>query len=370
MSNKDYKVSIITVVYNGAKTIEQTIKSVLGQTYANIEYIVIDGGSNDGTQQIVEKFKDSIACFVSEADHGIFDAMNKGIRQATGDIIGIINSDDWYSCDAIENAVRCLTQEDVEVVYGKSINVYPDGTERIGIMEPLETIWYKMIVPHPTVFVKKSIYEKFGDFCLKYQLGADYELLLRFYSQRVKFGYVDEVIAYFRIGGRSTQGLVSLLEEHKSIAMKYMDLCPNKEEVLDKLEKTYKWLFFSAWIRRGRLLPEVLNKYFEGEPLQLGIFGTGIWGERCFGLLKDSGIEIEFFTDNNSSKWDHRFHGVKIISPAELVRGRVNVLIAVEENGKEIRQQLEALGNKNLNCVSLKDLAMLYYRDEGIRENA
>lgn len=360
MSNKDYKVSIITVVYNGAKTIEQTIKSVLGQTYQNIEYIVIDGGSDDGTQQIVESFRASIACFVSEADNGIFDAMNKGIQQATGDVIGIINSDDWYSDDAVENAVQCMIQEDVEVIYGKSINVYPDGRERLGIMEPLETIWYKMIVPHPTVFVKRSIYERLGIFSLKYKLGADYELILRFYSQHVKFGYVDQTMAYFRIGGRSTQGLTKLLEEHKNIAMEYIDLCPY-EEKLEKLEKTYEWLFFSAWIRKGKLLSEMLKKYFSTNFLQLGIFGTGIWGERCFEIIKDSGIKIDFFVDNNSSKWNQKFHGIKVISPTKLGSGKVNILIAVEENWLEIKQQLEMLNNETLNYISLKELAALYY---------
>lgn len=369
MNNKDYKVSIITVVYNGAKTIEQTIKSVLAQTYKNIEYIIIDGGSDDGTQQIVDKYSDFINYFVSEMDDGIFDAMNKGIRKATGDIIGIINSDDWYACDAVENVIRCFAQEDVEVVYGNSINVYSDGKQRKGIMEPLETIWYKMIIPHPTVFVKRNIYERLGAFCLQYRLGADYELLLRFYSQHVKFGYVDKTISYFRIGGRSTQGFASLLEEHKSIAMRYLDLCPDKEEVSGKLEETYNWFFFSVWIRKGRLLPEMLNRYFEIEPLKLGIFGTGIWGERCYEILKDSGIKIEFFIDNNSLKWNQTFHGIKIISPTELENGKINVLIAVEENWIEIKRQLEMLDNKNLNYVSLKELATLYYNCEGIKEN-
>ncbi len=100
------KVSVITVVFNGAGTIEQTIKSVLGQTYKNIEYIIIDGDSTDGTQEIVEKYGESIACFVSEKDNGLYDAMNKGISYATGDIIGIINSDDYYAVDAVEHVVN------------------------------------------------------------------------------------------------------------------------------------------------------------------------------------------------------------------------------------------------------------------------
>lgn len=105
MMNENYKVSIITVVYNGAKTIEQTIQSVLNQTYENIEYIVIDGASNDGTQALVEKYVDNISYYISEKDNGLYYAMNKGIRKATGDIIGIINSDDWYGENAIKDIV-------------------------------------------------------------------------------------------------------------------------------------------------------------------------------------------------------------------------------------------------------------------------
>lgn len=110
------KVSIITVVYNGVKNIEQTIKSVLHQTYSNIEYIVIDGGSTDGSLDIIKKYSDSISYWVSEADKGIYDAMNKGISKATGDLIGIINSDDWYEPDAIMNMVTAY--EENTVLYG------------------------------------------------------------------------------------------------------------------------------------------------------------------------------------------------------------------------------------------------------------
>lgn len=361
MINGRYKVSIITVVYNGAKTIEQTIKSVLEQTYTNIEYIVIDGGSDDGTQQIVEKYRDSIACFISEADDGIYDAMNKGIQLAAGDIIGFINSDDWYARDAVENAVSCFMLEEAEIVYGKVVNVYPGGEERTAPKEPLEALWYEMAVPHPTVFIKKDVYERFGVFCPRYRLGADYDLLLRLYSQHVKFGYVDRIIAYFRMGGLSTQGFIDTVEEHKNIAMEYIDFCPYKEEIMEKLEDHYKWSHFSAIIRTGTVLPELLRSYFREKPLRLIVFGTGMWGEQCYEVLNDSGMEIEFWADNDPSKWGQEIHGIKVISPTELENRKANVLIAVRGNGKEIKQQLEMLSNKSLKCISLKELEILFY---------
>ena len=137
------KVSIITVSFNSVKTIEQTIKSVINQTYKSIEYIIIDGASTDGTQQVIEKYKDRISFYVSEKDDGLYYAMNKGIEHASGDIVGIINSDDWYVEDAVENMVVCMLETDADLAYGKVVNINTDGRE--------ETIGYK-----PSVSIRKK----------------------------------------------------------------------------------------------------------------------------------------------------------------------------------------------------------------------
>ena len=158
MDDVKYKVSVITVVYNSVDTIEQTIQSVLNQTYKNIEYIIIDGLSTDGTQKIIEQYLDCIAYFISEKDNGIYDAMNKGIRKASGDIIGIINSDDWYAEDAVENIVDCFKQNDVGLVYGNIIDVFQNGEQKERLKEPLENMWHQMSVPHPSTFIKRSRY--------------------------------------------------------------------------------------------------------------------------------------------------------------------------------------------------------------------
>lgn len=361
--NDSCKVSIITVVYNGADTIEQTILSVLGQTYKNIEYIIIDGLSTDGTRNVVEKYMDSISCFVSEADNGLYDAMNKGIQYATGEIIGIINSDDWYAEDAVEKIVNLFGQKDVDLVYGNVVFVYPDGREKLQLRYPLDTIWYKMAVLHPAVFVKKNVYDSLGTFDLKYMLSADYDLLLRFYCNHVKFGFVDAVIAYFRLGGLSTKLRNKGIEERKTISQKYIDTCPNKRELSEKLDTWYKGACFTLAIRNHNdVLLELLYHYFQEKPREIIIFGTGIWGERCYECLNNKGIQIIRFMDNDSRKWGGEFHGIKIDNPKELIEKNVHVLVAVKDAGEEIKRQLCRMGYQETKCVSLTDLADVFSR--------
>lgn len=193
------KVSIITVVYNGVKNIEQTIKSVLHQTYSNIEYIVIDGGSTDGSLDIIKKYSDSISYWVSEADKGIYDAMNKGISKATGDLIGIINSDDWYEPDAIMNMVTAY--EENTVLYGIIRTICNEN--EVSLYAPYPSLIKRIMIPHPTCFIPKTIYSKYGLYELKYKSCADYHLVLRLYQLGVRFKVIERVIANFRVGGFS-----------------------------------------------------------------------------------------------------------------------------------------------------------------------
>lgn len=359
------KVSIITVVYNGIKTIEQTIKSVLQQSYKNIEYIIIDGLSTDGTQSIIEKYKKNIAYFISEKDDGLYDAMNKGISKATGDIIGIINSDDWYVENIIEKIVRYFEQNEVELVYGKIISIAQDGVERLSVQRPLDDIWYCMVTPHPSVFVKKSVYKKFGTFNTAYKISADYDYLLRVYSQNVKFGYLDEVIAYFRCGGISTLRQKEMWDEAYIISMKYINTCSNKEEILSKIKEVYHWNYFTIEIttKKKRLL-ELLYCYFHDKVKKVIIFGIGIWGKKCYKILKCEEISIMYFSDNNKEKWGINIHEIKVISPQKLINMDAYILIAVKDGWEEIKYELQNMGNHNLKCVSLKELEILYYKLE------
>ena len=211
------RVSIITVVYNGKNTIEDCIKSVAGQTHPHLEHIIIDGGSTDETVWVIRKHEDKIAYWVSEPDKGIYDAMNKGIKAASGDIIGILNSDDFYADEVvIEEVVRAITENKVDSCYGDLVYVNIDDTARIVRQwksgeykkEKFKKGW---MPPHPTFFCKKSTYEKYGLLDLNFPLAADYELMLRFlYKHGVSAAYIPKVMVKMRAGGTSRPGLYTI----------------------------------------------------------------------------------------------------------------------------------------------------------------
>ena len=208
------KVSIITVCYNSAKTIEQTIHSVLSQDYQQIEYIVIDGASKDGTQDIIRKYQSSIAKTISEPDRGMYDAMNKGIAMATGDVIGILNSDDVYmNTHVVTDLIAKMQKAHADVVFADLILVDEDQPERIvryydsGQFEP-SRFRYGWMPAHPTVFVKKSIYDEVGFFKTDYQIAADYEMLIRILAvKKAPYAYLPRPAVRMRSGGASTSGL-------------------------------------------------------------------------------------------------------------------------------------------------------------------
>lgn len=361
-SKSKYKVSIITVVYNSVGTVEQTIQSVLNQSYRDIEYIVIDGLSTDGTQDIVKKYRDAIAFFVSEKDHGIYDAMNKGIQKATGDIVGIINSDDWYAENAIEKIVDYFMQNEADVVYGKVVDIYQDGRESLIGEKKLSNMWFQNTLHHPSVFVKRNIYEGMGAFDTKYKISADYDLLLRFYSKGAKFGYIDDVIAYFRIGGISSTRKRQVEEENYAISKSYLNECPNKVEVASKIEEVRQWARFEREISdRRELLSEMLCKFFGKKIKNITVFGTGVWGEICYECLRNERVAVQCFADNNMDLWGKKIHNISVISPYELQNTDRYVLIAVKDYGDEIKLQLKGDDSTKWRCVTIKDLKLLFY---------
>ncbi|WP_276485269.1 glycosyltransferase family 2 protein [Paraflavitalea pollutisoli] len=212
-------VSIVTIVYNGEKYIEHTIKSVLGQTYQHIEYIIVDGGSKDNTLSIVRKYEDKIAVVISEPDKGISDAFNKGIRAATGNIIGIINADDWYEPDAVKNIVEQGSSYDV--VFG-NLQLWKEGKKDFMIKGNLLFLEKEMSVNHPTVFVKSTCYQQFGTFDLSFRCAMDYDLMLRLKVNGCRFGYVDQVISNMRWEGFSDKRWMLGCRETLAIKNNYL----------------------------------------------------------------------------------------------------------------------------------------------------
>ncbi|SBS61206.1 glycosyltransferase family 2 protein [Vibrio atlanticus] len=198
-------ISIITVVYNGDKYLEETIESVKNQTYENIEYIIIDGGSTDNTIDIIKKYQNKIDYWVSEKDEGLYDAFNKGIMLSKGSYVGIISSDDWLHDNAIEKMVSSIKKNKADVYYA-NLDLIKDDLSVINVTAPesVNGIKKKMTVFHPATLIKKSAYKEFGLYDKSFKIAADYDLLLRYYVNGVKFQRVDFTMASFREGGVSS----------------------------------------------------------------------------------------------------------------------------------------------------------------------
>ena len=227
-------VSIITATYNSKATITSNLSSIKEQTHPFIEHIIIDGASNDNTLSIIKDQSPSAKIF-SEKDNGIYDAMNKGIALATGDIIGILNSDDLYMNNSIiEKVVKLFEQENCDAVYGDLIYVDANDTSKIkrrwkaGSFIKNDFL-YGWMPPHPTFFVKKEVYEKYGKFNLSVFTAADYELMLRFvYKYGIKVAYLQEIMVKMRTGGASNESIANRLLANKGdrMAWKINDLKP------------------------------------------------------------------------------------------------------------------------------------------------
>ena len=213
------KVSIITVCFNSNKTIKDTIESVMSQKYDNIEYIIVDGGSTDGTLEILTKYQTRISKYISESDEGVYDAMNKGIKLATGDIVGFLNAGDFYAVEtAILQIATSLQENDCEIVYADLEYVAennPGKTVRKWKSQPYQSGLFKKgwHPPHPTFFAKKTVFDKYGGFDLSYNIGADYELMLRFLQRyNIKTEYIPRVLVKMRSGGISNKNLYQIIK--------------------------------------------------------------------------------------------------------------------------------------------------------------
>lgn len=217
------KISIITITYNSAKTLTDTLESVLAQTYNEIEYIVVDGASKDGTMDIVKKYEplfEGKMRYVSEPDKGLYDAMNKGMRMATGDVVGILNSDDFYTGkEVLQRVAEVFREGNVDAVYGDVHYVKPEDLShcvRYYSSKPFR--WWMMrlgfMPAHPSFYCRREVYRKYGTFNTSYKVAADFENLLRLiFVNRIRIHYIPMDFVTMRTGGASSSGLSS----HKQI---------------------------------------------------------------------------------------------------------------------------------------------------------
>lgn len=211
---RDPKISIITVCYNAGRTIERSIRSVLAQSYQNLEFIVIDGNSTDNTLEIIHKYRDRITFFLTEPDKGIYDAMNKGINIATGDIVGVLNADDFFSDTNILNLVaKAFESQAIEILYGdldftnssgKIVRKWRSGNYAKGSFN------FGWMPPHPTFYSRRELFENYGGYRLDLGTCADYELMLRFiHKHQFNLFYLPKVIVTMQLGGASNRNPVS-----------------------------------------------------------------------------------------------------------------------------------------------------------------
>lgn len=246
------KISIITVVFNGVATIKHCIESVLSQDYDSIEYIIVDGNSKDGTKELIESYGNKIHTFLSEPDKGIYDAMNKGIELATGDVIGILNADDYYADEKVISDIAAVFQKngadgcyaDLHYVDGQNESII----KRKWVSGAYNSNSFLMgwMPPHPTFFVKKEAYIKFGKFRLDMGSAADYELMLRLiFKNGIKLAYLPRVTVKMRTGGVSNSTLQNRIEANKNDRRAW------------QLNEVRPW-FFTLWLKPIRKIVQFI----------------------------------------------------------------------------------------------------------------
>lgn len=228
------KISVITAVYNNQATLADALDSILAQDYRNTELIVVDGASTDGTLEVIQRYAGQLAQIVSEPDRGIYDALNKGIRLATGDIVGFLHSDDIFADNQVLTRIAAaLANPSVDACYGDLCYVRQDKPERVvrywraGRYHPrlLARGW---MPPHPTFYARRELYERFGGFDLNYRIAADYDCLLRFLGKgHIHCAYIPEVLVHMRLGGISNRSLPNLLrksrEDYRALRQNQID---------------------------------------------------------------------------------------------------------------------------------------------------
>ncbi|MEZ9330293.1 glycosyltransferase family 2 protein [Vibrio breoganii] len=216
------KVSIITATYNSAKTISDTLRSLEEQTYQDIEYIIIDGASNDNTLEVIQSQCSRVSTVISENDKGIYDALNKGIKAATGDVVGFLHSDDLFAYpEAVQDIVDTFLKNDSQAVYADLEYVSKDDTDKTVRLwtsgdyarNDLKKGW---MPPHPTFYMKRELYEQYGLFDLSFKIAADYDSLLRYlWVNKVSMAYLPKVLIKMRVGGASNRSVSNIIQKTK-----------------------------------------------------------------------------------------------------------------------------------------------------------
>lgn len=348
------KFSIITVVYNGAKTIERTIKSIISQNYDNLEYIVIDGGSTDGTLEIINRYSQYVSELVSEPDEGIYDAMNKGISLATGDVIAFLNSDDWYADGALQHVAEQFNKEkQVQILFSNVYLVYenkfriPNKT-KITDGDHINSVFY-----HPGTFARRELFEQFGKFDLQYKIAADTDWILRILDHKPNIRCVDFPTTFFSMTGISnTEDKLAMIEAEKCY-IAHTDSEEIKNYIHNHFAMIGKRIDFRKMIKNDEV---ILDTEWRNRLFNSVLFGSGRIGEVCYQLLQNNDIPISEVVDNDASVWGTKFYEYTIQAPTGLGEMDKPVLIASTTYETEILQQLRDMGIAEERLVTYSSL--------------
>ncbi|GFI26534.1 putative glycosyltransferase [Lachnospiraceae bacterium] len=335
------RISVITVCFNSKETLEQTIKSVVGQEYEDKEYIVIDGGSTDGTVDILKKYAEQIAFWLSEPDEGIYDAMNKGIKHATGDVIAFLNSDDWYEPDTLtrvagyflSNRIDCLGGEVNSVIRGRKLKRKRSHTK--------EDIHFYMIYNHPAFFVRRKVFDEIGMFQTQYKIAADYDFVLRVHNAGYVIMEVEDVFTNFRREGLSEIQRYRAVSEGKEISLNHLGEHGDtlKEQILGRInpDEEYDRTILQMVLRND--LPFVSSILNNGKNVY--VWGTGTTGYYFLELLLKADIEVMGFLDSYHTQND--FQGYPVFKLQDLSKDAF-VCIATMNYCNDIIATLKEIG--------------------------
>ena len=367
----DNMLSIITVCLNSAKTIEQTIKSVLNQSNKNYEHIIIDGGSLDGTIDIIKKYESDLSYWCSEPDNGIYDAMNKGIAEATGTIVSFLNSDDWYRKNTVELVLRSFEKLNNEIIYGDIFNVEEDNSiisyEKAG---DIKDIYHGMVICHQAIFAKTNIFKKIAEFDISYRIAADYDWLLRAYNKGISIGYINEAMAYYRKGGFSRRQIILTFEEWKRASITNL---PESQKVtmIPIIEAECYERTKNIVLAELRKLPNNDNKhlrklfydYVQPDDI-VYIWGSGALGKICLTYFQVIGVLVKAVIDSDVKTHNQRLNHVEIVGPDVLKEFKHKVIVTPEKYEIEISNMLKKWdyedGDYILFSVMIKGMAKLY----------